>query len=297
MKKYLLILSIIFSFSGFSQVNFPDSNAIWNVVELNVSDDPIGEIKYGIAGDTLLTDTLYHKLYVLNDTAININKSIYLGGIRNNLGKVWFKPTYWSGMDILLYDFSLNIGDTIWHNGRLHFLYNGEHVFNNSDLYSVIQDIIVEDNSNRIILNRIDHWSDEWIPGIGSIRGLFNPIMAIPFSDHPDKLGCLKQDNVVKYLDNPICNNCFCTGFTGIDEKKNNPDWITIFPNPARNSLTLKIDKPYSQISVELIDEKGSIIYSKETLKNPIDITNISGIIFIKLTIDNEMILRKVIIE
>ena len=80
--------------------------------------------------------------------------------------------------------------------------------------------------------------------------------------------------------------------------KKNNSDWINIFPNPAQNLLTIEVQKPYSKIVVEIIDEKGSVIYKKESLDSPISFNNsIHGIYFVRLSVDNETITRKIIIE
>ena len=80
--------------------------------------------------------------------------------------------------------------------------------------------------------------------------------------------------------------------------KKNSSDWISIFPNPAQNLLTIEVQKPYSKILVEIIDEKGSVIYKKESLDSPISFNNsIHGIYFVRLSVDNETITRKIIIE
>ena len=71
-----------------------------------------------------------------------------------------------------------------------------------------------------------------------------------------------------------------------------------MFPNPAQSSLTIKVDKPYSKIIVEVIDEKGSIIYKKAMLENPVCLNNvIKGNYLIKLTIDNQTVIKKIIIQ
>jgi len=62
--------------------------------------------------------------------------------------------------------------------------------------------------------------------------------------------------------------------------------------------LTIEVQKPYSKIVVEIIDEKGSVIYKKESLDSPISFNNsIHGIYFVRLSVDNETITRKIIIE
>ena len=123
-------------------------------------------------------------------------------------------------------------------------------------------------------------------------------IIQFPLVGDTYNLACFKHNDTVKYQNNLKCNKCFCSGLTGLHEKKNNTDWINIFPNPTQNSLTIEVKKPYSKIVVEIIDEKGSIIYRKESLDSPITLNaSIHGIYFVKLVVDNETITRKLIIE
>ena len=126
MKKYVLILLILISVKAFSSSTFPDSNAIWNV---NIEGSgPIKEVLYGLKGDTLINDTIYNKLYTLSDTTLsNENMKDYIGGFRQEGQKVWFKPAYWTEPNILLYDFSASVGDTVWHNACLHLSNNSEY--------------------------------------------------------------------------------------------------------------------------------------------------------------------------
>ena len=299
MKKYILFLLTIYAFPVFCQVSFPDSNAIWNVNTVSSTGTPSGEILYGLEGDTLINDTLYHKLYLLADTTLKSkNLKEYLGGFRQEAQKVYFKPEYGNVMEFLLYDFAKQIGDTVWYNASLYISYNGEHSFEGDNKFNIVQDIIVESNHKRFIFYCDYNKQDECITGIGSIHGPFGPIVQIPLSGNSYHLACFKHNDTVKYSNNLMCNKCFCSGLTSIDEKKNNIDGILVFPNPVQNFLSIIIDKPYNNICVELIDKKGSIIYCKESLDNPININNtLRGIYFIKLIIDNEKIIRKVIIE
>jgi hypothetical protein len=122
MKKHIFILIIFITSKVFGQTNFPDSNAIWNVNYINSVGTPTDEMLYGPKGDTLINDTLYSKLYTLSDTTLSDeNLHDYIGGFRQDSHKVWFKPAYWSYKDILLYDFSASVGDTVWHNGSAYY--------------------------------------------------------------------------------------------------------------------------------------------------------------------------------
>jgi hypothetical protein len=298
MKKSILILIIFRSLPVFCQVSFPDSNAIWNVNTLSTNGIPKSEMLYGLYGDTLINDTLYHKMYLLKDTTLSDkNLKVYLGGFRQENQKVWFKPEYWNYPDFLLYDFTKQIGDTVWYNASLTIGSDEiHHQFGNSNKFYIVANIIIESGIKHFYLYYDNHTRDEWRYGIGSIYGPFGPINAIILSGSKYQLACFKQNDTVKYEDNLLCNKCFCNGHTGIDEE-NNYNWIKIFPNPTQNSLFIKIDKPYSNIKIEIIDSEGRIIYNKDSFESQIKIgDNFKGIYFIKLTIDNQLFIKKLIL-
>lgn len=300
MKKFILILIISITSKVYSQTHFPDSNAIWNVNYINSDGSPKKEILYGLKRDTVINDTLYNKLYVLSDTTLSDeNLQEYIGGFRKEGQKVWFKPAYWAySDDILLYDFSASEDDTVWHNGGAGYNNLGQITFgSNKYNYSIIQEITMEDELLTYSIKG-DKFDNFWYEGIGSIFGLFGSIIGFPLIGDTYNLACFKHNDTVKYQNNLMCNNCFCNGITGIEEEKNNTDFINIFPNPAQNLLTIEVQKPYSKIVVEIIDEKGSIIYKKKSLDSPITLNDsIHGIYFVKLSVDNETITKKLIIE
>ena len=279
----------------FGQTHFPDSNAIWNVNIFAPGHEP--EILYGLKGDTIINDTLYNKLYTLSDTALlNENLQDYIGGFRRDGQKVFFKPSNWTYDEILLYDFSASIGDTIWHKGIAYNAYYGINFEPNQLSYSIVQAINTENATKTYsVLASYSGFSGEWYENIGSNFGLFGSIIQFPLSGDTYNLACFKHNDTVKYQNNLICDRCFCSF---IDEKINNSNSINIFPNPVKNLLTIEVQKPYSKILVEIIDEKGNIVYQKASLDDHITLNAFSqGIYFVKLLLDNESITRKLIIE
>lgn len=123
MKKTIFIITlIIFAPRVICQNSFPYSNAIWNENHLNSQGTMTAEKLYGLKGDTLINDTLYNKLYSLSDTTLDEeNLQNYIGGFRQVGQKVYFRPEYWAYKDILLYDFSASVGDTVWHNAIAYY--------------------------------------------------------------------------------------------------------------------------------------------------------------------------------
>ena len=211
MKKNIFILVVLITSKVFCQSNFPDSNAIWNVNYINSVGTPTDEMLYGLKDDTLINDTLYNKLYMLSDTTLsNENLQDYIGCFRQEGQKVWFKPAYWTYSDILLYDFSASVGDTVWHNGVAYNEYNfAQHQL----AYSVIQEIKTENEIKTYsIIRGTDGLSGDWYEGICSNFGLFGSIIQFPLVGDTYKLACFKHNDSVKYQNNLMCNKCFVAG-------------------------------------------------------------------------------------
>lgn len=92
---------------------FPTSDAVWNIVGDNCFTGAKYRIRYGFYGDTIVDSMLYVKVYALYDTTLINPKSDYLGAIREINKRVYVKfPGY---PEMILYDFNLNIGDTIFY--------------------------------------------------------------------------------------------------------------------------------------------------------------------------------------
>ena len=254
MKKTIFILFTVISICSYAQERFPVDNAIWNE-EYRIS--PHGFHQYGMKGETLINDTLYQNLYILSDTTLDClnEQSLPYGFIRQEEQKVYFRPYYWDYPDdILLYDFGASIGDTVWHGG---VLYDGKSV-SVSGNYSVIEQI-QEVNGRKIYdLIKSSELPDIWYEGIGSFRGLFGSITAIPlYESFPNKLVCFKHNNIVEFLDNPKCNQCFCIS-QSIDEKKIEP--IQIYPNPTDGMLIIRAFNNELIHNIEIIDMNGKTI-------------------------------------
>ena len=113
MKK-IIILLVFVSGCGFLQaqtyVPFPDSNATWSEIDFYQGYCyPPSYCKYTlfINGDTIINSQAYHKIYS-NDSSSNS----YRGGLRENNKRIYYFDKDCTH-DILLYDFNLNIGDSI----------------------------------------------------------------------------------------------------------------------------------------------------------------------------------------
>lgn len=284
----------------YCQSNFPDSNAIWNVNFVNSFGTPTDEMLYGLKGDTLINDTLYNKLYMLSDTTLS-DESLedYVGGFRQDDQKVWFKPAYWSYKDILLYNFSASVGDTVWHNGVAYYNHSKQIKFEFGSEYSIIKEIKTENDIKIYSTDReAEYLAGEWYEKIGSNFGLFGSIVQFPLIGDTYNLACFKHNDTLKYQNNLMCDECFCNGQTSLIEEKKDGDVVKVSSHPTEKFFEITVNRPYGEIMIEVFDRKGRLIYRKRAIENPIKLPNRNpGLYFVRFRIDDEVIVKKVIMK
>jgi len=284
---------------------FPESDAIWNIQINGI------EHYYGLSGDTTINYIVYNKLYLLNDTTLNIDtKDEYVGCFRQEGKKVWYRPAafvlnyYYEDAkeETLLYDFSKSVGDTIWHNlveqGNW---YMGKNI-TASIIYSVDnQDYKIKYNTSQYINNGLDVYgnidlypmmgrTDSCIEGIGSLySGLFWFLYYPPMSGGTSfKLVCFKQGNEVKYIDN-TCNRCFCQ--TAVDITEVQAHHIDVcYEN---NSIRITGASSIFPCRLDLFNPMGQQLLSQNAVSDieSIPVTGIlTGMYLYQLRKDNEII-------
>ena len=239
MKKIIYLFGFLtcLTASSFAQNNFPMSNAIWNVKYHD------GEYLYGLIGETTFNDKIYSNLYLISDTILSEENIVsYIGSFRNEGQKVFFRPAYWMYPDILLYDFSVNLGDTVWHNAAVYYSHNGEYDVMSASTYTIIQSIDIVNGIKVINNNFVPHW----VENIGNYHGFFGHIIAIPLNGNIPHLNCFKHNGIVIYPnrihpDNP-CNTCPCDGSVGIEncDIKNNSYLFQNQPNPFSETTEIR---------------------------------------------------------
>lgn len=312
MKKFFLILLVAIVANAYGQSDFPLSNAIWNVDKVN-ADGPYEHTLYATIGDTLINDTAYSILSIINDTVIGdeMPDTHLVGYIRNEGEKVLLRC---DGGEITLYDFSKTVGDTIWHNGYfISFFQNETHYGLDEEHFkyiSIINNRYVEDGMEKyeVSIGYYDGYGfdelygDVWIRGVGSERGLIRHLWYPPMSDmdryYDNTLKCLKHNGIVKYFNDPQCSRCFCWYDTSEISNETADNSISIYPNPACNSISIKVEKEYTELAIEIMDEMGKSVYSNNGLDNPISLNGFAtGIYFVQLKIDGEVTTKKIVVE
>jgi hypothetical protein len=241
--------------SALAQNSFPTSNAIWNESIRGVYSI------YGLLGESIYNDTVrYSNLYQFSDTIlseVNIIKGI--AALRTDGQKVW---TLASHGDVLLYDFSVEVGDTVWHNGINQYGY----ITPCNNCYSVVHSTSMY--NDRKLINVILHVEDSavdeirtWVEGVGCVFGLLMGIRYLPImgqSIYDYDLHCFKHNDTVKYLINFPCGKCFCQQIGGIENNEVDINLIKIFPNPTKGIISIEVSEniKIKHISIYSIDGK-----------------------------------------
>lgn len=261
MKTILVVIFFSLSVFGSSQnyYPFPDSNAIWNhyfeIGESKSYTNTSMYYSYGLMGDTTINAISYSKLYEFSDTVFN-SYAEYLGGLREDtLRKVYYTgKDFWGGDfadEILLYDFSKNIGDTIE--------------------YGIWGETIIQDIDSVLIGNNyrkryyVDSYGyDFFIEGIGSIHGLLSPITEIPTKTYTFwELVCYKQNDTVLFI-NSNYNRCFPILDNIELMDKTITENIKIYPNPVIDISVIELSNLQTgNYKIEIYNPLGITIFTK----------------------------------
>ena len=238
MKRWLiLIVGLIFWGGMKGQANvyhpFPDSNAVWigqfqnSTGQLYQTDED-----YYLNGDTVINSTVYSKLYknyheveidnylqVIYDFGIILGE--YAGGIRNDTTqrKIFYCA---SNQECLLYNFSLQVGDSI-NTSQYCGTTSAPHAYVES-----IDSIFIGNNYRKRFNIHNDLSPVSYIEGIGSDNGL---LMGMDYFETSSSLYCFYQNDSLKYS-----SGC---DFVGIEDVRNSST-IKIYPNPSNNQITIK---------------------------------------------------------
>lgn len=323
-KQVLLLLLMIIGGGSlkaqeteYSYVPFPTENAQWSVANE----------KYALYGDTIIDEIKYGKIYKQTSDSLfefDINKAEYFCAIRNDVEnkrvygiyKEELPICHWgyglepaSEKEMLLYDFSVNVGDTVTvvnfdeaelagyisyvkfvreevlsiyifdGNGGYEFL----HLNNNDSIVKLTNN----EQRKRILMRGINDPIDQyWIEGIGSSDGPFvhNFFDFLEYS--PKRLLCYSENDEYLYLqeefDIDANSDCFNPRKIIVDITENNLDTnIQIYPNPTEGIVNIE-DISNTEYTIVIYNTKGQKQLSKSAIgKSNIDISDLPRGIYI----------------
>lgn len=207
------------------QISFADST-FWRTYAIDIRTNSINNSTLTfLIGDTLI----YKKLFVGNYN--------FEGGIRENDNKIYAQLEYFKAQElgeILLYDFSVNINDTIVSNVT-------EGILSRLPVVTEIDTIELYNNEKRkrFFLNGGE---DIWIEGIGSIYGFLYPAFEHVTNYTMQHLVCFKQGDYILYRNDSLCtNNCCISEIEMGMEYQSSANKIRCYPIPTKGTINIEI--------------------------------------------------------
>ena len=257
--KNLLLLFLLISSVQTTQAQYkplPMQNVEWyqdgGIALLSCPTCTFVNYKYYTDGDTLINAQTYVKIKKVEVPNINDVSLFpaYTGAIRQDtLNKKIYVVLTDSTTEHILYDFSLQVGDTI--SSVLHTLTAGCLGFNTETIY-LIDTIQVNGNDHRVF-----HYQGScvgtdgsYIEGIGSEFGLLFPNLKDIQESH---LNCLKINNQSYY---PYANVTCTLPTISVNDLDQLLD-ISIFPNPTSEILTISLPENSLTTEAHLFDAAG----------------------------------------
>jgi len=299
--KAFTILSLCFFNSLFAQTYypFPKDSAQWSVEHLIEQSFPFSDVyytkHYGLVGDTIINSVTYSKFYGNNlnftndDSMFNIATAQYVGAIREDTSKkVWIRLPQ-DTFDIAYYDFGLNIGDT--------FNFNIFFIPADYGVVTAVDSILIDGKYRRQIhLQDANGMEETWIEGIGSTSGWFEyPSGGTIYGS----LLCFSENDTLKYNQKGYCHR-----YKPINDGIEEPGYdnnIKTYPTLASNELYIELINVNISYTYSVFDVNGRIIEQNVYTNNSLEIIDTkdfpNGIYFIKLLVDEQMIVRKFIVN
>ncbi len=286
----------------YSYVPFTD-NSEWSV----------NTVKYKTLGDTIIAGKNYLKMYsseanqtnyfcaIRNDT---VTKKVY--GIYHEPSTVYALSRYGhpealftttDTTELLLYDFSLQFGDSITYYLFCDDFFSFHEIFQlkaarvwecnilvgdqgyshiSQNYYGEDSLLLMEDGSLRkkILLRSLNMHQGEdqfWVEGIGSSSGVVVPWyndVAVPLDYPYTRLLCYSQNDELIYrtefdISDNDSTDCFSGGFGGAIKENNINSLVNLYPNPVTDNITvLTNDNQIPIKSIEIYSMTGQFILS-----------------------------------
>lgn len=247
---------------------------------------------YGFQSDTIINSERWFKLYSTIDSTFQSNL-LYRGLIRQENNKVFYLDTL-NQLDTL-YDFSLNVGDSV--------------LF---DLYGMFPEWLKVISVDSIQINSVfykrlkfeeptiqafDDLNEIWIEGIGSIHGPLFPNSPIKFSQTVSDsmlLTCTFSNNQ-QVWQNQSYPTCYVNIVLSIDQLQLFN--LKIYPNPFVDKIHFE-NLDFRQFELTVLNNLGQTV-SKTQINNHntiIDLADLkAGVYFLRIEDEEKAITMKII--
>ncbi len=310
-KKHIIVLVIFVTSLQFGQAQsnvyhlFPNSNALWsqrlyyNYLTCPFTANCGSNDNYAIQGDTIKGIHTYHKIYKSSQYFPGFTTSFtspvtktFFGGIRQDsiAKKIYgfISTGYGNGGDTLLYNFNLNLNDTL----VASYCNNTSYKNYVSSIDTVLVGTTYRKRFNLstmtgTLVSNINYVS--LIEGIGGTFGLFGKL--VPPFEGGTVLNCFSQNTVTQYI-NPL-GTLQCNLVLSIkDQSTNNALSLSLYPNPFNASATLVADKFFNNATLSFYNSLGQLVKQIKNITGQQVIIPrgdlLKGLYFIYLTEENK---------
>jgi hypothetical protein len=294
-KLLLLIIGLVYFNTGRAQTNhYFQNNPVWQINSQCAIPFPCIEnqtYNYYINGDTIIDAQVYKKIFASGSgfvwtaqpppnpcssapfSYVNVYPEFFL----RSAGKQMYLRTPGDSSDVLLYDFNLQIGDS------LPLTYNN---FSQSTYVTDIDSIQTPNGFLKRFMLSGSSWSSYLLEGIGHSKGLVEP-MNVPLECGYDLLCYSLNDSAYYPAAGPTC---FL--FVGQEQEKNILK-NSVSPNPSAGHFQINLQEDLNGAELQIISLQGQICYSRQGLNG----RNIiiggeslpNGVYFIKIIQDGRL--------
>ena len=301
MKRTFIILFCTVIFSGaFTQTNvyfpLPSDSTDWREYAGGFQNGYCSDYQYFISGDTLINGLLYKKItkmgvvyiqdiqgYCTNiiDYYYTIN---YAGAYRNDsVNKKVYGMFYIFTSDTLLYNFNLNLGDTL-PPSALNNPARGTNVVTGLD------SVLIGNHYHKRFAISWANWYNSHvslIEGIGSTYGLFG--LLTPIGQQGTTLYCVVENGQTVYH-NPSYP---CDLFTGILNKVPKDFQFELFPNPVQDCATLNFNFKDKKLDLLIFNIYGQkVSYYKNIINgSKINTSILTSGMYFYIVLDEDVII------
>ena len=307
-RIYKLVLGVfitLFAFNAYSQdyeyipIVKPGLQLwTWDYAYYGYEDESYAFRRYALTEeDTIIDNITYKKIYEFTDLDFDPNAAEYYGGMRENSQKQVYYRAHYTDREILLYDFSLSIGDTFRTStpsvaDTVTFEVTSIDTIEYNGIYRKV--FTVELGPNEYMSGVVEHTI--WIEGVGNYEGItmFPRYLAV---DNWYITRCYIHNDELLYSNYRHGGSDCITPLMRIEDFFCNSNYITLYPNPTTSEISISSESLIN--SIEIYNSLGQKVYA-ETINSKEKTINISSLpsgVYILGAKTEDGIMRKKIIK
>ncbi len=246
MKQRLLTIGLLAFISlSLTAQEFISEDKQWNV-RLSSFMVPTTEI-YVIEGDSVHNSINYKKIWMTFDSTLT--GLMFQGLVREENNVVYYVPP--GGTEGTLYDFNLQVGDSIWVKNMF---------CADMELQAMVIAVDTVEYSGverKRWLLESDGWTEYWVEGMGSMSGPLHTLYPLCIICPVWELLCFHENDTLLYI-MPGQEDCFQTS-VGIEDKLTDAHF-KITPNPVAQGQPVEVQTSRAIKSAGIFNSSGILI-------------------------------------